>query len=991
MAAGSRSPADSSPQCVSPLQSPTAYGQRRLSVRMSLGKEVPSRREREDIPRLLSLGGREGPGQRINGDYEIVDGLRPNGRPCWMRRGKPMAGHGADGLVEHHGDERPLYLFFGEMGYWSVAASVHAAGVHVLARSGPDFSSATPDACPMTWTVFAFGKAHRDAHVVCFRHDPASKVPEELHVAGCKGDHGQLNGTYVHVPGVQMGSRAVFLKDGTGIRGSLDERKVLHFSQRSGRWLISSAVFGNSFHDQLSTNSTVMQAAVQQDWHSSTILAKSPLAWTSLSPANLPREPWSILKNLPTRLQFGVTERRRRVDMLMESSGGEFDGDSEEVAYIPCQGLQVGLGPHQAVGHRLSRSFSPASRASSCSLAMSAQGGSDTFSPRTPRGQGQELDLLLCVHLRSHDGISDSFGLNGDYVWSDQVYGDRSVFVKVTLRPRVSGQEPDDKDRQLFLFFDDTCRRWQVAPEVGAKGFTILARSPAGWDEVPTDPSALPAGVAHVCSADLGPWQVRVPELGVHLPIGRKGKRTTTVPEASPAFRDCAELEVLAFHDRRPPRTVAFFYQNGEDDDAKDGPVTQAFNGHPLEGDFRLLRQRYGHRPVYRRAPLKHVGPGPGLASQPALFLFFEPRSGLWAVTTISPLASSHAHASARPDVPGRFGQVLARSGPSWAPLLAEDTKRWDAADSQVPGHHLRHGPARAPPSRLLSEQLSPTPWLQLRALGTEAPPTFLCIGGFENRLWTLNGSYELLPETMWGSRPAWKRLPLKPEIDFGGDSADFPKFMYFWSETGHWIIGPDLHFAPSGLARNGPGRWAAQSPDHCPGRWEMLNGQAFEEDNKIYCRRQHAAYGCVDAFGLSSASSPRKSLGPRKQQATPWTPTASRRRSSVQDCGEMPSSSPVCSEDAGGEKLPSNPGSQKISQSAESRNRDSTGTARGHDSSCVDTGQQGRKSLALGSEASQRQGTNLSRDVSPGRALSPRRSLSPQRDHDRSPIRWRP
>lgn len=31
---------------------------------------------------------------------------------------------------QHDGDQKPLYLFFGEMGYWTIAASVLAAGVH---------------------------------------------------------------------------------------------------------------------------------------------------------------------------------------------------------------------------------------------------------------------------------------------------------------------------------------------------------------------------------------------------------------------------------------------------------------------------------------------------------------------------------------------------------------------------------------------------------------------------------------------------------------------------------------------------------------------------------------------------------------------------------------------------------------------------------------------------------------------------------------------
>ena len=37
---------------------------------------------------------------------------------------------------------------------------------------------------------------------------------------------------------------------------------------------------------------------------------------------------------------------------------------------------------------------------------------------------------------------------------------------------------------------------------------------------------------------------------------------------------------------------------------------------HPLAGDFRLLRQRYGKRPVYRRSPLQPAGPRPSLPPQ---------------------------------------------------------------------------------------------------------------------------------------------------------------------------------------------------------------------------------------------------------------------------------------------------------------------------------------------------------------------------------------
>eukprot|EP00913_Durusdinium_trenchii_P033373 g31242.t1 len=112
---------------------------------------------------------------------------------------------------------------------------------------------------------------------------------------------------------------------------------------------------------------------------------------------------------------------------------------------------------------------------------------------------------------------------------------------------------------------------------------------------------------------------------------------------------------------------------------------------------------------------------------------------------------------------------------------------------------------------------------------------------------------------------------------EHGDEEEDFPKYLFFWPETGHWIIGPELHSAYTGLARNGPGRWAAYSPDHCPGRWAALNGSTFSEDPKIFCRRQKTAWGNLDTFGLSSSLSPCQSLGPRVK-AMPLSPRACRR-----------------------------------------------------------------------------------------------------------------
>jgi len=813
----------------------------------------------EKVPRLLSLGGREGPGQQINGDYELLEGVRPNGRPCWLRRGRPLLTVNSNGLAEHDGDLKPLYLFFGEMGYWNIAASVLAAGVHVLARSGPDFSSASPDLCQMPWTIFAFGKAHKDSSIVCFRHE-RNKV-EVVHVTGCRGDHGQLNGNYQLLRGVRMGSRPIFVKDGFGARGE-EERKVLHFTQRAGRWFISSVTLSALEEERLSTSSDCQDADLPQ-WRCATTLARSPVAWTSSSPASLPHEPWSIIRQLPTHLQYGMTERRRRAESMRLADENDMVSEDAPVTFIPCQELQVNEGFGRKASSSIGRSLSYASQRSG-SLSPKSPDKSDG-SPKEALditetaeicGTEQETEYILCLHFLNHEGIAESFGISGDYVRSDQLYGDRPVFIKAPLRQR-GGILDDDRvgqERHLFLFYNDLTFRWKVAPEVGAKGLSVLARSPVGWDEV-------------LCSEeegaprDLGPWQLRTME--PELSIGRR-KNEMQIPEDS-NFQNCPALEVVAVEDRSPSRTVSFFYQGPEAE-------AQALAEHPLAGDFRLLRQRYGKRPVYRRAPLQTCGPRPSLPSQPGLFLFFEPRSGYWVVSTISPLAANHAIAFARPDVLGRFGQVLARSGPAWSSLLPQEAPAWDAADSQVPGFHHRLSTSRAPPSALLSDQLMPTEWLQLMASGTDASPTFLCVGGCGSRVQSLNGSYELLPESMWASRPAWKKM--RPEEDDEEDH--FPKYIFFWPETGHWIIGPELHVAQTGLARNGPGRWAAHSPDHCPGRWAALDGSTFSEDPKIFVRRQKAAFGGLDTFGLSSAMSPCQSLGPRAK-ALPCSPRACR------------------------------------------------------------------------------------------------------------------
>eukprot|EP00913_Durusdinium_trenchii_P035786 g33486.t1 len=450
-----------------------------------------------------------------------------------------------------------------------------------------------------------------------------------------------------------------------------------------------------------------------------------------------------------------MTERRRLA---------EEDVNEDASVFIPWSWLQVSEGYARKATRSFGRSVSGVSPGSSPRSLGSPQ--NDTFDGETAEICGtepEESDFVLCLSFRHFEGLSEAFGLSGDYVRSDQLYGDRPArsWSQGSSEDHVLPGILDDEksqEKQLFLFYDDDdqSRRWKVAPEVGAKGLSVLARSPVGWDEV--------LWSADVLHKDLGPWQVRTlePEINVF--------QSKHEMDEDAHFEDCDALEVVSLEDRCEVWRLQY------PSDFCTPRLCQAVAEHPLAGDFRLLRQRYGKRPVYRRAPLQPCGPRldrdsercmeldssltrPSLPSQPGLFLFFEPRSGYWVVSTISPLAANHAVASAGPDVLGRFGQVLARSGPSWTPLLPQDAMDWEAADSQVPGFHHRLAPSRAPPSALLSEQLVATKWLRLMALGFDAPPFFLCIGGCGSRVQSLNGSYELLPESMWASRPAWKKM----------------------------------------------------------------------------------------------------------------------------------------------------------------------------------------------------------------------------------------
>jgi len=863
-------------------------------------------------PALLSIGGRDGVGQRINGDYELLTGVQPGGRPCWLRRGArqqsaaaaaalaaaaavpPRSGpaeesggrarppppaapqHGAGtgagaglasaggGAVEDEGG--PLYLFFNDMGYWTVASSPHAAGVQVLARSGPEFGVQTPDEATIPWVVFAGGgKGKPDHNIVCFRHDVSHQPPEALHVTGCRGLYGQLSGLYYRVRGVSVGSRPIFIKDGmTNVMK--EEKKLMHFSQRTGRWLLSSlspsAVTWHDNADAAAGASLGGKLVPALDWSDTVVLAKSPVAWTSMSPVHLlPKEPWLVLRELPPRL-CGPGPHRGSV--ASAAASGTLSTSDVSVVFGPFRDLRVAAwigGSYPPLEPNCYGEY-PASPVTSSSFESDIGGpiaalrpGRVVINPSHAR--------IFCIHLVSPQGLTDPFDLNGDYAKTSDVYGERSVYAKHPPGPACGGNGFAAKSdaNSLYLFFDDISGRWQIAPEIGSVA-TAVSRSPMGWDW-PHPPLE-------------GVWQLRVPsavvQLGTELGLAPQG--VSQAAAAAAHFRDWTDLSVSTGFQESAPRTLNF----GGESVAK-GLDT----GHTLAGDFGLLRERYGRRPVYRRAPRTcgaawKVGLGTG--SSPALYLFFEPRSGLWLVTTTSPLLAGPVPAAE--DVPGHFGEVVARSGPSWEPFTPDEAKAWEVFDLRELKSKDLVERGGQPPDSYLSSLLAPAPWMRLHALGFEDLPKTLNIGGFPRRTQALAGLYELMPEQRWNTRPAWQRVAVAPGAvtgSGGGGSSigtvggDFPKFLFFWPETGHWVIGPELHSAHTALARNGPCRWAAESPDRCAGRWSSLNGASFQEDPQIFCRRHKSS--AVDRSGLlspratSPAGSPQgRGLSPRRAES---------------------------------------------------------------------------------------------------------------------------
>lgn len=63
---------------------------------------------------------------------------------------------------------------------------------------------------------------------MCFRHDDSHEPPDAVHLTGCRGAYGVLNGLYQRVDGVSASTRPIFAKDGMSVGSSSeDERHIL--------------------------------------------------------------------------------------------------------------------------------------------------------------------------------------------------------------------------------------------------------------------------------------------------------------------------------------------------------------------------------------------------------------------------------------------------------------------------------------------------------------------------------------------------------------------------------------------------------------------------------------------------------------------------------------------------------------------------------------------------------------------------------------------
>merc|ERR1719375_2862311 len=124
-----------------------------------------------------------------------------------------------------------------------------------------------------------------------------------------------------------------------------------------------------------------------------------------------------------------------------------------------------------------------------------------------------------------------------------------------------------------------------------------------------------------------------------------------------------------------------------------------------------------------------------------------------------------------------------------------------------------------------------------MHGLFTDDIAVSLVVKGSLGRSRMINGVYGVLDDSHWSSRPAYQKVPRAEDPEASG----FQKFLFFVTETGHWVLGAELHSPRHCLARNGPGRWAALTPDHCAYPWELFNGKGYAPDSCVSVRAVRA------------------------------------------------------------------------------------------------------------------------------------------------------
>lgn len=145
-----------------------------------------------------------------------------------------------------------------------------------------------------------------------------------------------------------------------------------------------------------------------------------------------------------------------------------------------------------------------------------------------------------------------------------------------------------------------------------------------------------------------------------------------------------------------------------------------------------------------------------------------------------------------------------------WEVLFSEDhfDDSWKVKQEFLPVSSFR-----------MSSLASASQWSQ-GAFHLGHVPQRLTLSGRQGRNNTLNGTYSLYPGQQ--GRPCYRK-----------DDKGFTKFLYFWPDTGHWYIGPDLNDKRC-LSKAGPGEWAALSPDRVTHKWEVVRNGKFEIDPHI-------------------------------------------------------------------------------------------------------------------------------------------------------------